>query len=143
MTTSPEVVQARRRRPFALELRCTNLQLRRRFSSLARYYGDYSLAALGIQLDEIASAPSREGVIETSRDDLRFGHGSAFEPCKLQTSFVARIAITRKFFMRPSGAVMSLFVREAEGQVVQVQSTDQCELATPPCCRAAAQATKS
>ena len=53
VTTSPEVVQARRRRPFALELRCTNLQLRRIFSSLAGYYGDYSLAALGIQLDEI------------------------------------------------------------------------------------------
>ena len=54
MTTSPEVVQARRRRPFAWELRCTNLQLRRRFSSLAGYYGDYSLAALDeIHLDEI------------------------------------------------------------------------------------------
>ena len=46
VTTSPEVVQARRRRPFAWEQRCTNLQLRRRFSSLAGYYGDYSLAAL-------------------------------------------------------------------------------------------------
>jgi hypothetical protein len=33
-------------RPFAWELRCTNLQLRRRFSSPAGYYGDYSLAAL-------------------------------------------------------------------------------------------------
>ena len=68
VTTSPEVVQARRRRPFALELRCTNLQLRRIFSSLAGYYGDYSLAALGDSTRRnSASAPSREGVIEIAR----------------------------------------------------------------------------
>ena len=140
VTTSPEVVQARRRRPFALELRCTNLQLRRIFSSLAGYYGDYSLAALEDSTRRnSASAPSRECVIETSRDDLRFGHGSAFEPCEQLANVVRRAHRHHsQTFMRPSGAVMLLFVREAEGQVVQVQSTDQCELATPPCCRAAA-----
>ena len=46
VTTSPEVVQARRRRPFAWELRCTNLQLRPGFQQPRRVYGDYSLAAL-------------------------------------------------------------------------------------------------
>ena len=46
VTTSAGVVQARRRRPFAWEQRCTNLQLRPRIQQPRRVYGDYSLAAL-------------------------------------------------------------------------------------------------
>ena len=118
VTTSPEVVQARRRRPFAWELRCTNLQLRRKFSSLAGYYGDYSLAALGnSSRRNSASAPSRECVIETSRDDLRFGHGSAFEPCEqLANVFVARIVITRKIFCDHREPLCCYIVREAKAK---------------------------
>ena len=98
VTTSPEVVQSRRRRPFTWELRCTNLQLRPGFGSLAGYT---VIIRSPLWTDSSrrnsASAPSRECLIETSRDDLRFGHGSAFEPCEqLANVFVARIVITRK-----------------------------------------------
>ena len=55
----------------------------------------------------------------------------------MRTSFVTRIAITRKLLCDHRAPLCCYIVREAEGQVVQVQSTDQCELATPPCCRAA------
>jgi hypothetical protein len=38
-----------------------------------------------IHLDKIQHQRLVERVIETSRDDLRFGHRSAFEPCKMIT----------------------------------------------------------
>ena len=81
-----------------------------------RVYGDYSLAALGrfISTKFSISAFSRGvmEVIETSRDDLRFGHGSAFEPCEQLANVVRRAHRHHsQTFVRPSGAVMLLFVR--------------------------------
>jgi hypothetical protein len=68
-----------------------------------------------IHLDKIQHQRLVERVIETSRDDLRFGHRSAFEPASnLRTSFVTRIAIPSQTFMRPSGAVILLGKRKAK-----------------------------
>ena len=46
----------------------------------------------------------------------------------LRTSFVARIAITRKLLCDHRAPLCCYIVREAEGQVVQVQSSDQVSL---------------
>ena len=111
MATLPEVVQARRRRPFTWELRCANLQLRRRFSSLAGYYGDYSLRRFGqIHLDEIQHQRLVAvcDLNQPRRSALRAG---AFEPCE-QLANVVRHAHRHhsQTFMRPSGRYFAILL---------------------------------
>ena len=68
-----------------------------------------------IHLDKIQHQRLVERVIETSRDDLRFGHRSAFEPCEQLANVVRRAHRHHsQTFMRPSGAVILLGKRKAK-----------------------------
>jgi hypothetical protein len=71
-----------------------------------------------IHLDKIQHQRLVERVIETSRDDLRFGHRSAFEPCE-QLANVVRHAHRHPLANFYATIGRRYIVREAEGQVVQ------------------------